>query len=731
MKKIFKDNKARIGRRELYSLIFALCSLFFIYFLFFPKTSGIAGLFIYKQCIYLFGKIAYFLPAILIFFTIKFFKKDEKSLWLIISAGILYIIFMCTFFGMLSDMFIRDDLGGVIGRMSSYFFILLVGKAGTYIISLLGICVSLIILLDVSVKTFTFQIKDSLIQGFDWLKAVSVKIKDALPLGKKESVVHTRNKENKLKKIRIKQPKKEPNIVRVFHADKEQKKDDNIQSKNPDLPIQRPKIVSPHDTGEDTIEQEYILPYPELLNKPDPLSSEVSLDILKQNAVVLENTLKNFAVDARVSNIHPGPVITRYELELAPGVKVNTITSLSNDISLAMKAASVRILAPIPGKSAVGIEIPNPKAASVTFREIVEAQSFAESKYKLPVALGKTVSGSICISDITAMPHLLVAGATGSGKSVCINALIMSILYKAKPDEVKFILVDPKMVELSYYQDMPHLYSPVITNPREASKTLQSIVALMERRYKKFAEEGVRNIESYNKKMERLNAEKEFYLVVIIDELADLMLVASRDVEESIARLTQKARAVGIHVVLATQRPSVDVITGVIKANLPSRISFQVLSKADSRVVLDANGADELLGRGDMLFLNNGAPKSIRIQGAYLSEEEIQKVLAFIKSQGLPDYAVYKENLMQKTFEDDHQDKKRQEQFLKALELVVERKKISYDLLRANGFSGPKASNILSLMEMKGLIAKPGSSNRWEIYFDAILEYQQDYVDNQ
>ena len=351
---------------------------------------------------------------------------------------------------------------------------------------------------------------------------------------------------------------------------------------------------------------------------------------IEENAHTLQQTLESFHVNAKVISACHGPAVTRYDLEPAPGVKVSKITNLAEDIALQLATTSVRI-EPVPGKAAIGIEIPNRILESVQLRDVLENPAFQEAKSKLTVGLGMDISGQAIFADIGKMPHLLVAGATGSGKSVCINTLISSILFKAAPDEVKFILIDPKMVELSNYNGIPHLMVPVVTDPKKASSVLNWAVQEMEKRYAVFASHGVRDIKSFNR---RYAEEKMPFIVIVIDELADLMMVSPRDVEDSICRILQKARAAGIHMILATQRPSVNVITGIIKANLPSRISFAVSSQVDSRTILDRGGAETLLGKGDMLFSPQGAPKPIRVQGAFISDEEVEMLLDYIRSQG-------------------------------------------------------------------------------------------------
>ena len=383
--------------------------------------------------------------------------------------------------------------------------------------------------------------------------------------------------------------------------------------------------------ADETGERPYELPkVTHILSKHIKKENDTLAQEIKENAHVLQHTLESFHVNAKVVSFCHGPAVTRYDLEPAPGVKVSKITNLAEDIALQLATPSVRI-EPVPGKAAIGIEIPNRTLESVQLREVLENPKFQEASSKLTVGLGMDISGQAIFADIGKMPHLLVAGATGSGKSVCINTLISSILFKATPDEVKFILIDPKMVELSNYNGIPHLMVPVVTDPKKASSVLNWAVQEMEKRYSIFANHGVRDIKSFNR---RYAEEKLPLIVIVIDELADLMMVSPKDVEDAICRILQKARAAGIHMILATQRPSVNVITGVIKANLPSRISFAVSSQVDSRTILDRGGAETLLGKGDMLFSPQGAPKPIRVQGAFISDEEVEMLLDFIRAQG-------------------------------------------------------------------------------------------------
>ncbi|MCX7982921.1 MAG: DNA translocase FtsK [Syntrophales bacterium] len=455
-------------------------------------------------------------------------------------------------------------------------------------------------------------------------------------------------------------------------------------------------------------EVKYQLPPISLLNQKEKKEGRVKKDTLIANARTLEKTLADFGVEGRVTEIRPGPVITIYELEPAPGVKINRITNLTDDLALALKAASIRIIAPIPGKAAIGIEIPNPERDVVSLREVLDHDTFLASRSKLPIALGVDTVGNPVIADLIRMPHLLIAGTTGSGKSVCLNVMIMSILFKATPEEVKFILIDPKRLELSSYEGIPHLLHPVVTDPKEAALVLRWAVEEMEKRYAIMAEKGVRGIDSYNEiiEKEKTALPRLPYIVIIIDELADLMMVAQRNVEESLARIAQMARASGIHLILATQRPSVDVITGIIKANFPTRISFQVSSKVDSRTILDQLGAEALLGNGDMLFMPPGTSRLTRIHGAYVSDSEIERVVEFVKKQAEP---TYDESIgkMEMEEEEGRQGGDYDEKYDEAVALVADLGQASISLIQRYlkvGYN--RAARIIERMEAEGIVSK-------------------------
>jgi S-DNA-T family DNA segregation ATPase FtsK/SpoIIIE len=462
---------------------------------------------------------------------------------------------------------------------------------------------------------------------------------------------------------------------------------------------------------------DYSLPGVEFLNPPPPHSEQADEELLGL-ATRLAESCKEFNVMGQIKHICPGPVVTTYEFKPDPGVKYSRVTGLVDDLCLALKAESIRIDR-MPGKPHVGIEVPNPQRETIHLREVVESRAFDESSSKLTIALGKTIDGLNYVADLAKMPHLLIAGATGAGKSVGVNTLIVSILYKARPDEVKFILIDPKRLELGLYEDIPHLATPIITEPKRAAISLKWAVSEMERRYKELAGWGVRNIDGYNAEVLRRNLVKDYdettnephktlpYIVIIIDELADLMMVSGHEVEESITRLAQMARAVGIHLVLATQRPSVDVITGLIKANFPSRISFRVSSKVDSRTIIDANGAEQLLGRGDMLFLPPGTSRLIRVHGAYVDEAEIGRIVTHIKAQGAP---AYDESITQSEEEAmglDGAGGERDELFEDALRICVEMKRASTSVLQRRLRIGyGRAAAILDMMEREGFIGQ-------------------------
>ena len=453
--------------------------------------------------------------------------------------------------------------------------------------------------------------------------------------------------------------------------------------------------------------QNYLFPPLTLLNV-QPFEEEADDQWIEKQKNLLDLTLQNFHVNAKVVNVSQGPSVTRFEVHPEPGVKVSKITNLIDDIKLSLSAKDIRIEAPIPGKNTIGIEVPNRKSKTVFLREILRSKAFQANRSPLTVALGLSISGEPIVTDLKKMPHGLIAGATGSGKSVCINTILVSLLYKATPNDVKMLLIDPKMVELAPYNRIPHLVSPVITDVKAATAALKWAVDEMERRYELFAHVGVRDIEKFNERVGDKEKEKRLpYIVIVIDELADLMMVSPNDVEEAICRIAQKARACGIHLLIATQRPSVDVITGLIKANIPTRIAFSVSSQIDSRTILDTSGAERLLGRGDMLFLENGSAKPVRVQGTFVSDDEIDRVVHHVKNQMAPNYLFKQEELLAKTnFQAEEDDL-----FYEACEFVVEQGHASASSLQRRFRIGyNRAARLIDLMEEQGIISPPKGS---------------------
>jgi DNA segregation ATPase FtsK/SpoIIIE, S-DNA-T family len=482
---------------------------------------------------------------------------------------------------------------------------------------------------------------------------------------------------------------------------------DQVGKKGKEQQQQTEEDSVPPITFTEVENKDYELPPIRLLKAPRHTDQSGEYELIHANAAKLERTFLSFGVKAKVTQVHLGPAVTKYEVHPDVGVKVSKIVNLSDDLALALAAKDIRMEAPIPGKSAIGIEVPNSEVAMVSLREVLESKKNDRPEAKLMIGLGRDITGEAVLAELNKMPHLLVAGATGSGKSVCINGIITSILMRAKPHEVKLMMIDPKMVELNVYNGVPHLLAPVVTDPKKASQALKKVVSEMERRYELFSHTGTRNIEGYNDYIRRINLEEDTkqpllpYIVVIVDELADLMMVASSDVEDAITRLAQMARAAGIHLIIATQRPSVDVITGVIKANIPSRIAFAVSSQIDSRTILDSGGAEKLLGRGDMLFMPVGASKPIRVQGAFLSDEEVEEIVDFVIGQQKAQYQqeMIPDDIPETTSEVDD------DLYNDAVDLILEMQTASVSMLQRRfriGYS--RAARLIDEMELRGVV---------------------------
>lgn len=625
-----------------------------------------------------------------------------------------------------SDAGLLKQGGGVIGNIITYIFLKLVGRNGTYIIigalvfsnfilltnqSIIGICKIIIDYFKRFLRLiynfiFTVEpqekktVKKAPVKKEE-VEQENIKIFDySNPVDNNKKVEITQLKLDDVKKTEVSAKEQEQQVEVKTEAIEEIKE----KKEKPKEKFESKEITDDIINIAGVKNDNYKLPAPTLLD-PIPQNVRGDKEDLKKDGEKLIETLNNFNIPCNILQINKGPTITRYEIQPAPGIKVSRITGLSNDIALALATSDIRMEAPIPGKAAIGIEVPNKNKTSVYLRSLIESKEYKSISTNIPFALGKDIAGKNIVAGIDKMPHLLIAGATGSGKSVCINSLIMSILFKAKPDEVKLILIDPKVVELSVYNGLPHLLIPVVTDPRKAANALNWAVSEMTNRYKIFAQNSVRDLATYNEKMVKEGNEKMPQIVIIIDELADLMTVASSEVEECITRIAQLARACGMHLVIATQRPSVDVITGVIKANIPSRIAFAVSSHIDSRTILDTGGAEKLLGKGDMLYHPMGLPKPIRIQGTFISDDEIKRVVDSIKAQQI-EIKTGKQNEIINEIEKPPVQEENVDEFLEqALEMVVSDGQASASYIQRKFKVGyARAARIIDQLEERGIV---------------------------
>jgi len=705
-----------------------------------------------------FGLPSYLIPLALLYMAYTLFRFKEirlRSYKLLASLGLLITLStLISFAGGTLMLFGQEvSTGGAIGRLAAGFLRSTVGTTGALLLVLPLLAASVMIL-----SRFSFV----LFAGW-WLEQMKHKW-----AAFQERRVQARQEQERQKAKQEGMPAPVASSGPVIKPAAAPPPRNNIFKKVKEKKKEAEKTAVVQESFEFLkAEGEFRTPPFSLLDTPPHSEKKLDRDALTMNARLLEKKLKDYGIDGEVVEICPGPVITMYEYAPAPGIKISRIAGLTDDLTMALQAMSIRIVAPIPGKGVVGIEVPNRDRDMVFLAEIFNCEEFHHNKMKLPLALGKDIAGIPVVTDLAKAPHLLVAGSTGSGKSVSINTMILSLLYMFEPRDVRMIMVDPKMLEFSMYEGIPHLLLPVVTEPKKASLALKWAVNEMERRYLLLSDKGVRNIDSYNKKLageaqeqEELNGipddeiiedleeviEDEVlgdpipfvvddaevlehkhlpYIVVIVDELADLMMVAGREVEEHIARLAQKARASGIHLILATQRPSVDVITGLIKANLPSRISFQVTSKVDSRTILDCNGAETLLGAGDMLYMPPGTSRLQRIHGAFVSDAEVQRVVDFLKKQGKP---VYEKSILEMKDTDDKgvtdQDEL-DERWEDALRLVAETRQASISMVQRRlriGYN--RAARIIEMMEREGMVApSDGTSKPREIYLDIVHAY--------
>ncbi len=713
---------------------------------------GLVGAWLSFLMLILFGLASFLVPTILFIFGVRaFWKQEVHHFWpkvglvlaLLTSSACLFELHRGVMLLQGAQHFGLAEIGpgGMLGKwILRQALARWMGVEGSYILLYSGFLASLLYLLEVRLvklgQFFAYY-------GTHIFNTVLNSIRDSLSFIKTrliragEQAIEERQKSGSSAKVKPalwrEKPEEDDDEI-----DEDEETEPTRKSSGKPIPVTEVKRPLPTDKKpkETQVQLElitsgnYQLPSLKLLD--DAVGPKiVANEDLQRNAEILKTTLAEFGVEVEVVNITKGPVITRYELQPAPGLKVQKIVGLSNDIALAMKAASVRIVAPIPGKAAVGVEIPNNTGVVVYLKELLSSDEFKSSRHKIPLALGKDVTGVPIVADLTEMPHLLIAGATGSGKSICMSSIILNILFYASPDYIRFLLIDPKMVELSLFNNLPHLAFPVITDSKKAAAGLAWLVTEMERRYKVLAEVGVRNIENFNERVVKekvtIHTSEEPlkplpYIVVVIDELADLMMVAAYEVENSIARLAQLARAIGIHLILATQRPSVDVITGVIKANFPARISFQVSSKVDSRTVLDAIGAEKLVGKGDLLFMPPGSSKLVRAQGAYIKDTEIKRVLDFIKGQNIEsNFNINAKEVLEKaqSFNGDISDADDETVVEQAIQVIKNTNQASVSVLQRKlkiGYS--RAARIMDLLEERGVVGPYKGSKARDILID-------------
>jgi S-DNA-T family DNA segregation ATPase FtsK/SpoIIIE len=679
------------------------------------------------------GLSSYLLPVFLCLAAAQMFRTTYEGVALGRAAGyLILLISVGVILSVIIDTESARDAGGIVGGfLKESVLVPLFGRFSTSLIAFFTLLLSIMLLTQNSLVDIIGYTR----KNFDELK---------------KSLVPAVN--NRLKEFRERKDKRKGENTKKEKRDyvpppivlKDEPKDDLVGKKSLKKLALPPEQFKLPEVGEG-----YKLPPVELLDPPEGEQFKIDKDTLHANSLILQKKLEDFGVAGEVVAVRPGPVITMYEFKPAAGVKVRRIVLLADDLAMALRAVSVRILAPIPGESVVGIEIPNPRRETVRLREVIESEAYRSSESKLTLALGKDIGGTPFATDLAKMPHLLVAGATGTGKSVSINAMILSILYKSTPQDVKFIMVDPKMLELTMYEEIPHLLVPVVTDPKKAAAALFWAMDEMDRRYRLMRDRGARNLDNYNRTLEKEAANKKAVIdltepegsedpiatggdrskegplvhqrlpriVIIIDELADLMLTVGRDIEEYITRLAQKARAAGIHLILATQRPSVDVITGLIKANFPARISFQVTTRVDSRTILDSMGGEKLLGNGDLLFLPPGTARLIRVHGAFVSDQEVRKVMKFIKQQAQPNYRPEVLEAKREVEAAAAADEEYDEMYDQAVAIVTETQQASISMVQRRlrvGYN--RAARMIERMERDGVVGPADGAKPREVY---------------
>ena len=691
--------------------------------------GGFIGAFLADLLLQGLGLSSYMIPVFLGLAAARLFRRDDDALApRRIAGGGLLLISAAVILSLLIDSEISRDGGGIVGGfLKESILVPLFGRISATLIAAVTLLLSLMVVTQNS------------------LLDIGALARKKLAVLKKSLFPALRNRLQKFKEQREKRKGENTKKERRDYVPPpimlKQETTEEPAKKTPKKPI-----VLQEQFKLPEVNQGYKLPPPELLDPPEGGQFKIDKETLHANSLILQKKLADFGVDGEVVAVRPGPVITMYEFKPAAGVKVRRIVTLSDDLAMALRAVSVRILAPIPGESVVGIEIPNPRRETVYLREVIESEAYQNGDSKLTLALGKDTGGGPFVTDLARMPHLLVAGATGTGKSVSINAMILSILFKSPPQDVKFIMVDPKMLELTMYEEIPHLLVPVVTDPKKAAAALFWAMDEMDHRYRLMKDKGARNIDNYNRTLEREAANKKSVfeltdpeepnnepgghlaadaplvheklprIVIVVDELADLMMTVGRDIEEYITRLAQKARAAGIHLILATQRPSVDVITGLIKANFPARISFQVTSRVDSRTILDSIGAEKLLGNGDLLYLPPGTARVTRLHGALVSDQEVRKVIQFIKQQARPDYRpeVFE---IKREAEAAAADEEYDEMYDQAVAIVTETQQASISMIQRRlrvGYN--RAARMIEQMERDGVVGPADGAKPREVY---------------
>ncbi|WP_276862835.1 DNA translocase FtsK [Anaerococcus tetradius] len=711
-----RENKFDLGKFSMLMMIIQV--LLFVFIL--SSNTGILGDVLSDFFAKIFGKFSLAFPVIVFmtFFAIRrgSYRNNLRRFFL------LYLIYLVTL-AIFSRAFIRNELawsiqysasqkaygGGAVGGAVCFFLVGLIGNLGMYIVYALSIFALIIDLSPLSYGDFFTKVKEVFGAFGRYLRNFYRDLMDSFDKDEKEDLPRkeTKRKEEDLGKIEERAT--EANNENLVEEKRKPVKNFDLDSLGDALVNNyKSRQVKLSDFNENFRREfgDYNYPSIDFLEDRNE-DGGVDDKEIRQRAIAIEETLDSFGIDGKVVQIDVGPTVTCYELKPQRGVKVSKIVNLSDDLALALATSGIRILAPIPGKSHVGIEVPNDKKEVVGLKEIFSSEKFVKSKYKIPFAMGKSISGDVVVSAIEKMPHLLVSGATGSGKSVCINTIIMSILYKHSPNDVKLLLVDPKVVELSIYNGIPHLIMPVITDPKKASSSLFWAISEMEKRYKLFEKNHVRDIVGYKKAQESDDSMENLpYIVIIIDELADLMMTVGAEVEDYITRLAQKSRACGIHLIIATQRPTVDVITGTIKANIPSRISFAVTSQIDSRTILDAQGAEKLLGKGDMLYASSDSMRPVRIQGAFVSDDEVISVVRAIKEGNDTNYDEEAIEKVEETAANNSEMTEDEDELInEAIEVIINEKTASVSMLQRKLKIGyARAGRLIDQLEQRGVV---------------------------